>query len=236
MLRNRNSKPVLALRESAVGRAGELLTHGAGLVEEIGRRAGADAADALEMLETISESTSRLLEVNLRLVPLMTSLQRQRSGSRMFRWFTGEQLEYDVRLRDVRDEIEQLAADGQRSHAGMEKQMHFLVEQHRLMGTELELLETDIAAGHLLASPEYAAQRRAAGVGADDLARLTRRTGNLEAMATATQLTRAQFVVAIQHAISVADRYQEIRTLLLPIWKQAIGFDLFSRRVVDQIE
>ena len=29
------------------------------------------------------------------------------------------------------------------------------------------------------------------------------------------------------------DRFREIRTLLLPVWKQAVGFDLFARRVAD---
>lgn len=223
-------------RKSAVQRAAELLSFGTNAVDELGRRAGSDAADALKLLEAISLNTSQLLDVNLRLVPLMTSFQRQASKHKLWRWFTGEQLEHEVFLHDVSKQIEQLVETGQQGHAGMRKQVELLKTQYRLMGTEIELLESDIEAARLLASPGYAAQRLVAGMSDEDMARLARRTSNLEATATATQLTRAQYQVAVQHAKSVSDRYLEIRTLLLPIWKQAVGFDLFSRRVNARIE
>lgn len=224
------------LRKSAEQRAAELLSFGANAIDELGRRAGSDAADALKLLEAISLSTSQLLEVNLRLLPLMTSFQRQASKHKWWRWFTGEQLQHEVLLHDVSKQIEQLVETGQQGHAGMRKQVELFKTQFRLMGTEIELLESDIDAGRLLASPGYAAQRLAAGLSDEDMARLARRISNLEATVTATQLTRAQYQVAIQHAKSVSDRYREIRTLLLPIWKQTVGFDLFSRRVNAHIE
>lgn len=224
------------LRKSASQRAAELLSYGTNAVDELGRRAGSDAADALKLLDAISENTSQLLDVNQRLVPLMTSFQRQASKHKLWRWFTGEQLEHEVFLHDVSKQIENLVETGQQGHAGMGKQVQLLTTQYKLMGTEIELLESDIEAGRLLASPGYAAQRLAAGLSEEDMARLARRTANLETMAIATQLTRAQYQVAIQHAKSVSDRYREIRTLLLPIWKQAVGFDLFSRRVSTHID
>lgn len=217
-------------------RVAELLAFGNAAVDEIGRRAGNDAASALALLESISESTSGLLSVNLRLVPLMTSFQRSTGKNKWLRWFTGEQLEQEVFFADVCKQIEALAEDGQAGHAAMKNHVQQLTTQFKLMGTEIELLEADIAAARLLASPAYADQRAESGIGSDDLARLIRRTANLEAMVTATQLTRAQYQVAIQHAKSVSDRYREIRTLLLPIWKQSVGFDLFSRRVSTQID
>ncbi|MES2536341.1 MAG: hypothetical protein V4632_10770 [Pseudomonadota bacterium] len=216
-------------------RAAEMLSCGAGAVEEIGRRAGADAADALKLLEAVSGSASQLLKVNLQLVPLMTSLQRHRSKYKWWRWFTGEQLEQEVFFTDVCKQIEILAEQGQGGHAGMATQIALLTAQHQLMGTEIELLEADIEAARLLASPAYAGHCRRAGLDRDDLARLVRRTSNLESMVTATRLTRVQYQVAIQHAKSVSDRYGEIRSLLLPIWKQSVGFDLFSHRVSDQL-
>lgn len=220
--------------EAAAQRAAELLAHGSAAVDELGRRG--DAADALELLETISAGTSALLQVNLKLVPLMTSLQRQRGKKQAWRWFTGETLEYDVLFQDKRRQIEELAVTGQREHAHMAEQVTRLATQRALMSTEIALLEADLAAAGLLVSPAYAARRQAAGLDDEDLARLVRRSGNLEAMANATRLTQAQFGIAIEHAKTVADRYREIRTLLLPIWKQSVGFDLFSRSVSDHLD
>jgi hypothetical protein len=214
-------------------RAAELLALGVNAVEEMGRRVGSDAADALKLLDAISRSTTHLLDVNQRLLPLMMSLGKDRSQNRFLRWFTGQELESEVFLGKISRQIETLAQSGQRSHDDMEQQIHMLTVQNQLMHTEISLLETEIAAGRLLATAAYTERRASAGITDDDLARLQRRTGNLEAMASATQLTRAQYVVAIQHAKAVADRYREIRTLLLPIWKQAAGFDLFSRRIAN---
>ncbi len=225
-----------AASANLVQRAKELLSHGAAAADELGHRAGTDAADALKLLEEISGSTSELLDVNLRLVPLMSAFQRRGGKHKWLRWFTGEELEQDVFFDDVRDQIQALVDKGQQGKTAMERQVKVLSDQYRLMETEIALLESDIEAARLLASPAYAAQRQATGISEEDLARLLRRIGNLEAMATATQLTRAQFQVAIQHAKSVLDRYREIRTLLLPIWKQAVGFDLFSRRVSPHID
>lgn len=208
-----------------------LLALGAQAVEALGGRAGQEAADALKLLEAISADTGTLMEVNQQLLPLMQTFQRQLGKRRWWRWFTGEQLEHDVRLPEVCAQVEALVHEGQSGHAGMQRQIRLLSQHWELMAGEIESLEAEIQAGQLLIAPASEAARQAAGIDADTLARLQRRVANLQAMATATELTRAQFKVAIQHAKTVADRYVEIRALLLPIWKQALGFDLFARRV-----
>lgn len=211
-------------------RAAELLAMGGAAADALGRRAGNEADQALAVLEGIGASTSDLHQVNLRLVPLMASLQRDSGKHKWWRRFTGAQLEYDLNFDGMRREIEGLAATGKEDQADMARASERLRKQYDLMALELRLLEIESAAARLLASPAWAAQRAQAGFGDDELARLARRAANLEAMATATQLTRAQFKVAIQHARTVADRYREIQTLLLPIWRQSVGFDLFSRQ------
>lgn len=218
-------------KDIAKSRAQELLALGLGAVEDLGRRSGEDAADALNLLEGISASTSELLSVNQRLVPLISSFQGQNGRRSFLGWFSGEELKQDVFFDDVCKQIEELSQSGQGGHERMAKQVQDLTLQYKLMATEIALLELDIEAGHLLVSSAYHTQLEEAGFTQDDVMRLIRRIGNLESMLTAVQLTRAQYLVAIQHARSIADRYHEIRTLLLPIWKQRMGFDLFSRRV-----
>ncbi|WP_428717596.1 hypothetical protein [Undibacterium curvum] len=217
-------------------RAAELLAQGTACIDVLGRRSGNEANDAFTLLEAASAHTGALLEVNMRLVPLMSALQRQGSKYHWLRWFTGKALEQDVFIDKVRNEIDELAHKGQQSYVDMVLQIQNLAAQQKLMHTEIALLEAEIAAAKLLASPAFAQQRALAGIHDDELTRLIRRIDNLGAMATATQLTEAQFKVAIDHAKSVADRYREIRTLLLPIWKQSLGFDLFSRRVSNQLD
>lgn len=231
-----NNSTVIDKKDIAQRRANELLLLGISAVEDLGRRAGQDAADALKLLEGISASTSKLLDVNQRLVPLISSFQNQNAGRSFLGWFTGEQLKQDVFFDDICNQIELLSQNGQSGHEGMTKQVQQLTLQYKLMATEMALLEVDIDAGHLLVSAAYESQLVTAGFTQDDLMRLMRRISNLESMLTAVQLTRAQYLVAIQHARSIADRYHEIRTLLLPIWKQRMGFDLFSRRLNAQVE
>lgn len=216
--------------KDAAARAAELLALGAGAADALGRRGGNEAEQALAVLEGIGASSSLLHEVNKQLVPLMASLQRDRGKHKWWRRFTGAQLEYDLNFEDMRGTIESLAASGAENQADMARAIERLRRQYDLMAVELRLLEAETAAARLLASPAWDARRAAAGFGADELARLARRASNLEAMATATKLTRAQFNVAIQHARTVSDRYREIQTLLLPIWRQSVGFDLFSRQ------
>jgi hypothetical protein len=50
-------------------------------------------------------------------------------------------------------------------------------------------------------------------------------------MANAAQLSRGQFKLTAAHLLAVADRFGEVRALLLPLWKQAMGFELFAQRV-----
>lgn len=225
-----------SLRQSVEKRAHDLMSLGAAAVEELGRPAEQGASDALVLLEDVSERTSKLMDVSRRLVPLITSFQNNTSKRSFWGWFTGEQLKHDVFIDDVRSQIEELAQSGQKGHEGMATQVRLLTQQYELMSNEILLLQIDIKAAQVVASSAHEARRFKEGLKGDDFSRFIRRVSNLEAVLSATQLTQAQYLVAIQHAKSVADRYHEIRTLLLPIWKQRVGFDLFARRVNAQLD
>lgn len=209
--------------------AATLLAHGPDLTDHLGRHS--DAADAvLHELDAITRGSSELMHINQQLVPLLRDLRRPGRRSSWKRWFTGEQLERDVFFHAARHQIETLAEIGQRSHPQLVQQAQRLKRHHELMGTEIRCLELDLAAARLLLGPDGLPRCRAAGLDDDDLARLERRVAHLESLLTATQLTREQFKVALRHARDASDRYREIRTLLLPIWKQAVGCDLLARR------
>ena len=217
----------------AADRARTLLAHGRDLPDALGRRSGHEAADALQQLEALTEQTAELMDVNRQLVPLLAEFRRPGGRGGWWRWFTGEQLEQDVFFHELRRRIETLAEVGQRAHPALRRQSARLRQFDELLATELSCLDDDLAAARHLLTPDGRQAARAAGLDDEDLARLGRRVANLESLATATQLTRAQYQLAAQHAREAADRFREIRTLLLPVWKQAVGFDLFARRVAD---
>lgn len=215
----------------ALLRARQLLAQGRALVDAVGHQAAEAAADVLARMEEASHDTADLMEVNQALVPLMGRMRPDPRTPRWWQWFTGERLEREVFFHDLQRQIEGLAEQGERGLARLRRQAEVLAGEDRRMAAELERQQTDLEAAQLLLTPKYAGACRAAGLEDTDLQRLARRATNLEAMMAASQLTRAQYKMAIEHAKSVADRFVEIRGLLLPLWKQAMGFELFSQRV-----
>jgi hypothetical protein len=210
-------------------RAEALLAHGRAAVDLLGK--GGAPVDGMAQLEALSQQLTGLRQVNSELLPLISRLQRPGGQPNWWRSFTGEQLEHEVFFEQVKQQIETLAQQGQAQHDAMARQVTLMQQQHQLLTLEVAMLEQDIAAARLLAGNDYARARAAAEIGNEDLARLIRRADNLDAMATTTRLTQAQFQLAIEHARAMADRYREIRTVLLPIWQQNVGFELFAARM-----
>ncbi|WP_054773216.1 hypothetical protein [Methylogaea oryzae] len=221
---------------AAKTRAETLLAMGTRAIDELGKQAGEQSADALKLLDGISASTANLQQVSTALMPLMTKFRTVSGLRRLWQWFTGELLEREVFFPTVCGQIEQLAGQGESGDLELADQSRLLLEHAVAMEEHIRQLELDIEAGRLMLSPEATQRREAAGFDPHEHARLSRRLGNLEAMATALRLTQAQFKVAVEHAQAVSDRFKEVRVLLLPIWKQRMGFELFSQRVTQAAE
>lgn len=215
----------------AARRARQWLLLGPALVDEPGRKTGEPETDVLQLMQQASAETSALMAVNQDLVPLMHQVAPPRYQPRWWRWFTGAQLEREVMFHDLQSRIQHLAEQGEKSFGALQLQSQLLLAEDTRMHAEVARLEADLAAVQLLLSPGYSGACQAAGLTQQDLARLARRADNLQAMATTTQLTQAQYRLAMEHARTVSDRFTEIRTLLMPLWKQAMGFELFSQPV-----
>lgn len=218
-------------RLAAQERAHAILAGGDDVIHQLGRRAGAQTASALGELDRISQTSSDLMAASVRLVPLISSFKHTGGRQKWWRWFSGEALEQEVFFATTQQEIQALAAQGEQARIHLLELIKVFESQRALMGQELALLELDIAAGQLMLTPGYAQPCRQAGLDAETLNRLSRRVANLEASAVATRLTQAQYKMAVTHANTVVDRFAEIYTLLLPIWEQAMGFELFARRL-----
>lgn len=218
----------------AAARAAELLALGPEAADALGHDTDSAAvhADALRHLDEASAVTVALHEINTRLVPLMQSFRTlPRDHRRWWYWFTGEALEQELLFGRNCAEVERLALDGMARARETDGHIGLLEQECEAMRGQLQSLELEIAAGRLMLAPAAAERLERHGFGSEDRARLSRRLGNLEALSTALHLTQAQYGVAITHAQAVCDRFEEVHRLLLPIWKQRLGFELFSQRV-----
>lgn len=65
----------------------------------------------------------------------------------------------------------------------------------------------------------------------DYWARFARRVDNLNALQHSYLLSAEQFKLADAHAQAVQDRHTDISTVLVPLWRQRMGFELFSKTV-----
>ncbi len=188
-------------------------------------------AQTLKALDALSASARRLTDVNVALIPLIGRFRDPGPGQKWWRWFVGESLERDVRFANICAEIEALAAVGTEERGTARDLVEGLRREAATMDGELAALEIDLQAARTILSPAGARLRKALPVAPDHWDRFARRAANLESIATALQLTRAQYDVAARHAETVVDRFEEIRLLLMPIWYQRMGFELFSERV-----
>jgi len=197
-----------------------------GAVEGAGR-------DALDLLDRVSASQTRLSELNQRLVPLMARFREPGQAGRVWRWFTGEQLADEPGFQRVSREVESCAERGVAETAILRELIDELGRDRHRLEREIVLIEADIGLGRTIASDRFAKLRDLSGCEDETWQRLSRRVGNLEAIATSLRLTQQQYGVAIEHSKTVASRFDEIRTLLIPIWYQRMGFALFARRAAS---
>lgn len=221
--------PMHAASDAAIERARALLASGRALVDEVGREADAASSDPLSAMQVVGDDTKDLMAINGELLPLLLRL-KSRGGSRWWRWFTGETLERQVLVDKLGGNVAPLVESGQRLHATLLRHVALLREERERMADRIRWLKTEANAAMLLCDKAWAPACHAAGLDRHDLERLARRAANLDTLAAAMQLSRGQFQLAVASAQAAADRYAEIRTVLLPLWKQSLGLSAMARR------
>lgn len=224
--------PTIDLKTLVLQRARQLLSLGPAMVDELGLKAGKKMAEAMDTLSSANQTSRILGDISQQLVPLITALAPSERKNGWWQRFTGEALESQVMFQTHCRAIERMAEDGlNHRHQLMASIDHFAQEQATIT-QEVQALNIDIKAGQALMDARQQARLSNAGLDEIDRGRLHRRIGNLEAMLTSLELTQAQMEVSKQHARAALDRFDEIHALLLPIWKQRLGFELFASRLL----
>ena len=198
-------------------------------IDALGAVAGA-GRDSLDLLDRVSASQKRLNELNRSLVPLIARFRQDDRTHRLWRWFTGAQLEHELSFANTCREVEACAELGVQETATLRELIDALRRDSGRLDHEIAAIEDDIDLGRTVATDRFSRLRQLTGCDSETWQRLSRRVANLEATATALRLTQQQYGVAAEHGKTVVSRFEEIRTLLIPIWYQRMGFALFARR------
>lgn len=186
---------------------------------------------ALAVLDAHSASSRNLRKLNESLLPMVQVLGEDSRRGNLWTWFTGADVLRDATLAHVAANVESVAEECQREAVVLQAQTEALRKEITLLEHDARKLTVRVDLGRLvLTSPEHApAFAQAAGAGLLD--RFRRKHANLESLLVAQQLTRAQYELALGNGKAMLDRFEEIRSLLLPLWYQRMGFELFSRRL-----
>ncbi|MES2584879.1 MAG: hypothetical protein V4627_19295 [Pseudomonadota bacterium] len=175
------------------------------------------------------EQLSRLLK---ELVPLIESFRNPVSRRQTWwRRFTGEAMEREVTYLQACQQLEgkarranDLAVEVQGLRDGLRDEAQGVRRQAQWLGQV-------VANGQaVLGAPHAAARAQACFADQPDYwSRFARRVENLNALQHALVLSTEQFKLADAHAQAVLDRHSEIVTVLVPLWRQRMGFELFSK-------
>ncbi len=190
--------------------------------------------DPLGLFGSNTSPVRALESVTVRLIPMINSFRVPQSTTR--RWwtsFTGAELEREVTYFHACAGLEQLAANG----IGLTREVEILllhtVQEEQLIAADIAELGETVAAAQAVLEQKYATARQEAWfkeAGADYWARFSRRAENLNSLLTSMQMTQAQFGLAKAQAQSALDRFSEVVDVLIPLWRQRTGMDLFSRK------
>ncbi|WP_119153127.1 hypothetical protein [Caldimonas tepidiphila] len=218
-------------------RAEELLAQGPRSVATLGLWPGdanRDSLDAPRLVGELRASVVQLLETSERLEPLMRSLHPLPFWQRWWYLLSGQTLEHKLFFREMCVQLELLAEQGQAEARRLAGQLEALERLRPPLRQELRWLERESHAARLLLSGTLAGRVAAAGFQAEDLARLGRRRGMLEARIAVLRRTRAQLLAALRQGRTTQARFHKAHARLLRLWRRRLGFELLSRRLTPR--
>lgn len=186
---------------------------------------------ALETLDAFSAASKSLRELNEELLPMMSPLGRSDAKGGWWMWFTGADLERDVRLMHVAENVETVADACRLKSEFIQNMIKGLHQEIALLDLEHKKMSIRIELGRLMLESQDYAPHFSATAGVELLERFRRKLANVESLLTAQRLTRAQYELAASNGRAMCERFEEILTLLMPLWYQRMGFELFSRRL-----
>ena len=181
----------------------------------------------------VAELASRVEE----LVPMIDSFRTPtRKRDAWWRRFTGEALERDMMFDKACAQLEGVALQCRALASKVQLMRAALLGERELLAVHSDWLDAVVKLG-LQALSDAHVQQRAAPVFAalpDYWARFSRRVDNLNVLHHSMLLSMQQFKLVDAQGQAVLDRHNEVLTVLLPLWRQRMGFELFAKGMSDE--
>lgn len=194
---------------------------------------GSAGSGALTTLNDFTLSTKAMRQLNESLLPMVATLGDGAGRNGWWARFSGAALEREVKFAQVAESVESVAAECRQTAAAIRNQMLALRKEIALLDQDHAKMGVRIELGLLMLESPELAPRFAAAAGAELLDRFRRKLANVESLQVAQKLTRAQYELAISNGVAMLERFEEIMTLLLPLWYQRMGFEMFSRSLEE---
>lgn len=196
--------------------------------------------DPLKITGGQTSPVSALAALTQELIPLINSFRTPPSAAR--RWwkmFTGEALEGEVMYFDACQTLEARTAAGVALMHKTEELLTAMLAEEKCIAQDIAQLGDAVAAAQAALGSAHAPARTAAAfaeAGEDYWPRFARRAENLATLLASLQITLAQYALAKTQAQTALDRFSEIVEILMPLWRQRMGFELFSRLITAKSE
>jgi hypothetical protein len=171
--------------------------------------------------------------VTERLVPMIDSFRRPKGS--VTRWrqkFTGLALERDLSFWHACSQLEASVRSGQDWVPRVHHYAHNLQLERHAVKAQAQWLAQVVQVAQQALQPQYAEHRRAPAFADENdyWPRFARRADNLNALHNAMLLNAEQMKLAQAQARAVLDRFSEVVTVLMPLWRQQLGFELFAKQ------
>lgn len=213
----------------------ELLNSPIANLRELGAVAVRDE-DPMRLLQGKKSPMQQLSLLLQEIVPMIESFRSPSSlGQSWWLRFTGEALEREVTYLRACQQLESKAKAANGLAMEVQGMRDTLRDEAIGVGRQAQWLGEVVASGQTALGERHVLARAKACFSAlpDYWARFGRRIDNLNALQNALLLSAEQFKLADAHAQAVLDRHTEIVTVLVPLWRQRMGFDLFSKSVTS---
>jgi hypothetical protein len=186
---------------------------------------------AMDLLTEMGAASTNMRDLNQRLFGLTKDLGEGSIKQSWWGRFTGAQL-----LREARNGS--LMADVQQTREFCDQQIDRLKLLQHSLTREVDSLKTQQA--ELTAQTGIVKQffikglpasRARASLEPDELMRLSKKVDNIQMLTTALSLTASQCSLSLTQTQSLEDRFEEIKSVLLPIWRQRLSLERFGDQI-----
>ena len=195
--------------------------------------------DPMRLLQGKKSPAHMLGRLLQELVPLIESFRNPTSRRQTWwRRFTGEALEREITYLHACQHLESKAKNANDLATEVQHMRATLEREAAVVRRHAQWLEQLVTNGQTVLGGQHAAARANACFAAqpDYWARFARRIDNLNALQHALLLSVEQYKLADAHGQALLDRHSDIVTVLVPLWRQRMGFELFSKTVAPPQE